>query len=110
MYAVYTALGIALITLITRKLKEVETSSLMLGHSIVGWFLYSVIIAFAQGFNSFNYQSNTTYIYLIIGGIANCTAQYAWTFAAQRSNATLCVLLKYSGVFYSFLVDLFVFR
>ena len=42
--AVFTAFGVAIMSIITRKLKEVETSSLLLGHSIVGWVIYSAVI------------------------------------------------------------------
>jgi drug/metabolite transporter (DMT)-like permease len=44
------------------------------------------------------------------GGVFNCICIYLFTYASQHSAPTTLALLRYIGVFYSFLFDLFIFE
>ena len=55
-FGLVTALGVGFLTILTRKLKSVETSCLMFNHSLFGWLTYSVAVYVAQGTDALNYD------------------------------------------------------
>ena len=45
-----------------------------------------------------------------MGGVANCSGMFFWVYSTQHAKSTLVALLRYIGVFYSFLIDMIVFK
>ena len=106
----FTSLTFAISTILTRRLKSVEINGLMLCHGFVQWCCCTVVILISQGKEIFGYEKKSTYTFIFMAAVANYFAQYFMTYAVQRSNPTLCILLTYSGIFYSFLIDFIIFK
>jgi len=109
---VVTAFGRALLMTLTRKLKSVDTTCLMFNHMAIGtvFMLTLLMTSPYEPSDSFVYDQGSTYWYLMLGGVANCVGIFYSTYNNQHSKPTTVVLFRYIGIFYSFLIDLFVFN
>lgn len=81
-FGLISALGVGFLTILTRKLKSIETSCLMLQHSLFGWLTYSIVVFYTQGTHALTYDNQTTYNYLVIAGATNTVAQYCFTYSS----------------------------
>jgi drug/metabolite transporter (DMT)-like permease len=76
----------------------------------VGLIFYSVIIIIGSSNTELFQFTSSTWNYLYVAGVTNCIAIYLFTYSTQRAKSATVALLRYIGVFYSFLVDLIIFK
>jgi drug/metabolite transporter (DMT)-like permease len=105
-----TAVCLATNNILTRKLKAVDTDCLQFCHMIIGLVILSTSLLFTHEGALYSFPDRSTYIYLVIGGFANCVSMNIGTYTIQHSKSTNIALLRFVGVTYSFLVDLVIFR
>lgn len=110
-YGLLTSFAMASITCMSRTLKSVDTFSLQFCHMSIGLVLIVLITAFTPREGPlYSYDRSSTYYLVLFGGLTNVIAIFTYTYASQHSKSTNIALLKYIGVLYSFIADLFVFQ
>ena len=62
------------------------------------------------GHTPFSYDSNWTYVEILIASSFNMVAQNLFTFTNQHACPATVGLIAYSGVFYNFLADVLIFN
>ena len=62
------------------------------------------------GHTPFHYDSNWTYVEILIASSFNMVAQNLFTFTNQHACPATVGLIAYSGVFYNFLADVLIFN
>ena len=108
--AVFVALCLAISTIVSRKLKAIDTSALLFTHMLFGVALAGCILyADKKATPYFVYDSYETYALLLIAGVANIFAMQMWQYSVQYCRSTDVALLKNVSVFYNFMTDLAVF-
>lgn len=107
----FTCFGMTMVTILGRKLKSVDTECLMFNQFAIGTAIaVGLLLGSPYEYDSFRYDQGSTYTYILVGGLFNFLCLYLFTYASQHSVPTTLALLRYIGVFYSFLFDLTVFK
>jgi len=87
--AVFAAISLALATILSRKLKVMDTSALLFVHMLFGTALAGTLMYFeTKETPFFVYESNNTYIILIVGCVANIFAMQMWQYSVQNCKST----------------------
>ena len=77
--AIFAAVLLALTTILSRKLKAMDTSALLFIHMLFGLVLTGTIMYFEEKETPyFVYGSNTTYFLLFVAGVTNIAAMHMW--------------------------------
>lgn len=106
-----TSVGLGVAATLGRKLKSLSTDVVMFNSMGFGSVVMFFVMLFdLQEGKPLSYEQDSTYVFLLIGGMANCIAMYFWTYSTQRAKPSLVALLRQIGVFYGFIVDLVIFK
>jgi drug/metabolite transporter (DMT)-like permease len=108
--AVATATGMAFSTITSRMLKGFNTTALMFNHMLFGTALAGALFYFDKKPTPyFVYEKQSTYLLLLISGLANNFAMSYLQFAWQNCRSSEVAMLRYVSVIYNFAMDLTVF-
>jgi drug/metabolite transporter (DMT)-like permease len=77
---------------------------------MIGLTLLTIALLSTRDGPLYSFPDRSTYICLVIGGLANCVSMNIQTYTTQHSKSGNIALLRFISVLYSFMVDLIIFR
>ena len=113
MLAIITTLGESIISVSTRKLKEINFAVIQFNYALLSTTTMAIIILvffLKSGKIPFNYSSWWIYVEILIASICNMLAQSMKTISNQNASPATVSLMCYIGVPYNFVVDWLIFE
>jgi len=109
--AIATSIGMAIAAIVSRKLKGFNTIALTFHMMWSGTVMSVVLFLFEDKATPyFRYDDSSTYLLLLIAGLANASAMLMLQYAWQHCRSSEVALLRYIQVIYNFSIDLVVFH
>lgn len=80
--AIFVAISLAISTIVSRKLKPIDTSALLFNHMLLGVVMAGLILYLDKKETPyFLYESKETYGLLLVAGISNIIAMHMWQYS-----------------------------
>lgn len=104
------ALGSAVTSVLSSKIKEVNRSSLLFLHMGVGSLMTAGLLSVDRKDTPFfRYEETSTYFLLFVGSVGHFVATHMWTYAAMACHPATIALLRNVSILFGFAADFALF-
>jgi drug/metabolite transporter (DMT)-like permease len=112
-FAMTSMVFVATLVTMGRAVKSINYAVVQINYAFWGVVMSLIFLAFEtrpEGSTLFVYEQTSTYVLLLVMGLANTMGMFGLVYTSQFAKPTTVSLLRYVGVLYYFLSDVLVFR